>query len=164
MPDLHHLFFGSIILPKHENFKIGIVCCNILIFWKRVAKFWGKFSWHLDYAFNLVAVFLTFFFLLFRQVLKTSCHLMLNLSLDATQRCNIWKKIHWFGHVSSVRPGTQMTNKRLLSDDPDLQFSFGGLVLWNPWCMKDTRHGHDEPAHHPLDAQCHIVMDEPQLS
>jgi hypothetical protein len=31
-----------------------------------------------------------------------------------------------------LRPGTQIINKRLLSDVPDLQFSFGSLVFWNP--------------------------------
>jgi len=87
---------------KNTN-KTGIFCHNILTFWnflKKIFKFWKrKLNFvlsHLDSDFNLLT-FLRLVFKLFRGVLKTCCHLMLNPSRDASQWWDVTKlkKYHW---------------------------------------------------------------------
>jgi hypothetical protein len=70
------------------------MCDDIPFSWKKLPNFERKIEFfflsHLDFESSLVA-FLKLFFSIYKQALKTSHHFMLNLSWDASQRCNIKK-------------------------------------------------------------------------
>jgi hypothetical protein len=76
---------------KNTN-KTGIFCHNILISWKRKSSNFEKkiefFLVTFNSDFNLLT-FLRLVFKLFRRVLKTCCHLMLNPSWDTSQ----WREV-----------------------------------------------------------------------